>query len=83
MSKAHHHGLSSAEPRISGARYRLIAEFWSALEPDGETGAANREDLDMLRQQVTECLMRDPPDMRTADSITARAALMIAGCRNV
>ena len=53
------------------------------MEPDGETGAANREDLDMLRQQVTECLMRDPPDMRTADSITARAALMIAGCRNV
>jgi len=56
---------------------RLIIEFWTALYDDGDAGAATWEALDRLRDRVTTALRKRPPDIRLAESLTARAAMLI------
>ena len=71
--------LSPAEPTEYGRKRRLIYDFWAALYDDGDPGAATWEALDRLRDRVTTALGRRPPDVRLAESLTARAALLITG----
>ena len=63
----------------SERRSRLIFEFWTALDNDGDAGATTWEVLDRLRDRVTTALRRRPPNISLADSLTAKAALLIAG----
>lgn len=74
-------GLLSVDPAESERRRQLISEFWTALYNDGDAGAASWEALDRLRDRVTTALRKRPPDIRLADSLTAKAALLMDGCR--
>ena len=58
-------------------KHRLIIEFWTTLYDEGDAGAATWEALDRLRDRVTTALREQPPDIRLAESLTARAALLI------
>ena len=73
--------LSPDEPNIE-ARCQQIVDFWNELRTCGDPGETTWEVLEPLERQATECLDDDPPDIRGAESITAYAALLIAGCYN-
>ncbi len=60
---------------------RLMIEFWTALDNEGDAGATTWEALDRLRDRVTTALRKRPPDISLADSLTAKAALLISGYR--
>jgi len=61
------------------AAYRcsLVRDFWKALDDDGDPGATTWEALDRLRDKVTAALRRRPPDYGLAESLTAKAALLM------
>jgi len=71
--------LLSVKPPEYEWKYRLICEFWTALYDEGDAGATTWEALDRLRDRVTTLLDERPPDLGLAESLTARAALMISG----
>ncbi|NLS93689.1 MAG: hypothetical protein GXX96_16130 [Planctomycetaceae bacterium] len=71
--------LSPDDPQRMDARYLQLSEFWNELRTCGDSGATTWEVLDALETEITECLYRNPPDIDRAMSLTARAALMIAG----
>lgn len=77
----HHRRLLSVDPTESERRRRLIYEFWTALYNDGDAGAATWEALDRLRDRVTTALRKRPPDIGLAESLTAKASLLMTGCR--
>jgi len=70
---------NSAEPN---RRVELLIEFWTALDNDGDPGGTTWEALDRIRDKVTTALRKRPPDVSLAESLTAKAALLIAGCRD-
>ncbi len=71
--------LSPDESWASNARWKWIVHFWNELRTCGNPGATTWEVLESLERQVTECLDHDPPDIGEAESLTALAALLIAG----
>ena len=72
-------GMSPEDPRHRSVRIRGMVDFWSDFDVCGEAGATTLEVIEALRQDVTECLSRNPPDVEKAESLTARALLLIAG----
>lgn len=60
-------------------RQWLIIEFWRELQRSGDSGATSWEVLDSIANRVTEALMQEPPDLNRAESLTARALLLIEG----
>lgn len=74
-----HRELSSGSNEEYSRRKELIYEFWTHLYSDGDAGAATWEDLDSLRHEVTMVLSERPPNIHQAESLTARAALLISG----
>ena len=72
-------GLSPDDPRVTDARCQKVIDFWNALGTGGESGATTWEVLDRFQNEVTDCLYRNPPDIDRAYSLTAEAALLIAG----
>jgi hypothetical protein len=70
--------LLSAEPTDVQRRMRSIIDFWTALYQDGDAGATTWEVLDRLRDRVTTALHARPPDIRLAESLTARAASLLS-----
>lgn len=66
------------EPTDFERKSKLLFEIWTALD-DGDAGAATREALDRLRDEGTTALAMRPPDICLAESLTAKAMLMIAG----
>jgi type IV secretory pathway ATPase VirB11/archaellum biosynthesis ATPase len=73
--------LLSAEPTESERKTKLIKEFWTALFDEGDAGATTWEALDRLSERVTTALRQRPPNICLAESLTAEAALLIAGHR--
>lgn len=71
---------SLGDPSRDSFCIQQIAEWWSELRVCGESGAATWEELDALEQEVTDCLARKLPDVNRAESLTAYAMLLIAGC---
>ena len=69
--------LLLADPAEFERRRRLIIEFWQALDDDGDAGATTWEVLDRLRDKVTTALLRRPPDICLAESLTAKAAILL------
>lgn len=73
--------LLPAFPLDRERRRLLVIEWWTYLGPEEEAGATDREALEHLRSQVTDALSRDPPDLASAESATALAALLLTGQR--
>lgn len=72
------HTERSPETRlVDNPRVRTLCDFWSSIE---DAGGASWEVLDRLAQEVTASLREDPPDVRQAESLTAKAMLLIEGC---
>ena len=71
--------LLPLKPTEYERKHRLITEFWTALYDDGDAGATTWEALDRLRDRVTTALGERPPDLGLAESLTARAAMLITG----
>ena len=72
--------LSPGDSQATDARRQQLIEFWNELRTCDDPGATTWEVLEPLERQVTEYLDHDPPDIRGAESMTAFAALLIAGC---
>lgn len=77
----HPRKLLPEELTRSERRSKLITEFWTALDNEGDAGATTWEALDRLRGRVTTSLRKRPPDIGLAESLTAKAALLMAGYR--
>jgi hypothetical protein len=60
-------------------RHRCIIHWWNAFSVCDHPGGSSWEVLDDIQCQVTECLSREPPDLDRAESLTAHAALLMAG----
>jgi hypothetical protein len=71
-------GLSPAWPGTDEAWVELIVQSWADIDA-GDAGAASREALDRLRDQVTECLSQSPPDVSRAGSLTVQAFSLMQG----
>src|ERR1043165_7086894 len=71
--------LPAGPPLSVHLRRQRIVDWWMNLEPDGDTGRSTWEALDMLRDRVTFCLMREDLGLDEAESLTAQALLLIAG----
>ena len=71
--------LSPDDPKATDFLRQQLVEFWNELRTCGDSGATTWEVLDLLEKDVTECLYRSPPDIARAESLTAQAALLIAG----
>lgn len=69
-------GMSPVEPPF-GDRRALIIQWWMDLERAGDAGATTWEVLDPMRDSVTEALQTG--HIRHAESITARAMLLVDG----
>jgi hypothetical protein len=71
--------LSPDNPREREERIQRIVDFWNALRASDTPGTTTWDVLEPLEQLVTEYLDHDPPDVGWAESLTAQAALLIAG----
>ena len=71
--------LSPDDPQATDARRQQLVEFWNELRTEGNSGATTWEVLESLERQVTERLDHASPDIGEAESLTALAALLIAG----
>jgi len=69
-------GMSPVDPPFED-RQALIIQWWVELERAGDAGATTWEVLDPLRDSVTEALQGQ--DIRSAESLTARAMLLVDG----
>jgi hypothetical protein len=69
--------LSPEELSERERKRRLVFEFWTDLYNEGDAGAATWEALDRLRDKVTAALSRRPPNVGLAESLTAKAAMMM------
>jgi hypothetical protein len=63
-------GLSAA------SRYANLLRFWNEIDFSCDTGAADGGVLESIKQEVTEALDRQPPDLVKAESLTCRAFLL-------
>jgi hypothetical protein len=68
------------DPGDLGNRSQPLVDFWNALRISGDSGATTWEELEKLEHEVTDCLAGQMPDVERAESLTARAMLLIAGC---
>ena len=71
--------LSAALSSQQGQLRQAVVNWWRNLELEGNAGETTWEVLDSIRDRVTECLMRSPPDLAMAASLTAEAALLVGG----
>lgn len=62
-------------------RLLAIKRWWAELYSDGDSGAARWDVLDELQNQVMDALGMSPPDIVRAESVTARAALIMEGSK--
>jgi len=60
-------------------RIENIQMFWNDLDMSADAGNTTWDVLDPLRDRVTMYLMHDPPDVLSAESLTAEAMLRIIG----
>ena len=74
---------SSGDPFALEARIQRIVDWWHDLHEGGDSGAATWEELERIEQEVTGCLDRRSLDVDRAESVTAYAMLLIAGCSDL
>lgn len=54
-------------------------DFWNGLSCRADAGETTWGVLEELQTQVSDCLSHEPPDLKMAESFTARAALLMSG----
>jgi hypothetical protein len=72
-------GLLPCFDRDGPSEVRQLVEFWNQVRSCDEQGQTSWETLEMLEREVTECLAQQPPDIDRAQSVTAKAMLLITG----
>ncbi|MBN71542.1 MAG: hypothetical protein CME32_19945 [Gimesia sp.] len=60
-------------------RIRNLSDFWNEYGIFDDPGGTTREVLRKLQQEVTDCLYERPPDISKAESLTAKAQLLMIG----
>lgn len=80
MMKSAHLVSLPDDPGGVSDRILLIVDFWNAVRVCGDPGATTWEELETIEREVTSCLARQIPDVEKAESLTARAMRLIAGC---
>jgi hypothetical protein len=73
----------SDDPGDESDRLRQVVDWWNALRICGDSGAATWEEIERLEREVTDCLAKQSPDVNRAESLTAYAMLLIAGCSDL
>jgi hypothetical protein len=68
---------SNSENRRNNKLRKEIAEFWSALRFE-ELGPRVWEVLEPMERQVMDCLFKDRPLIKMAESLTAKAMRFLA-----
>lgn len=66
-------------PSDFDVRIQSITDWWMGLSQSEDAGCSSWEDLDRIRDEVTEALSRCPPAIGQAEHLTAKALLMISG----
>lgn len=59
---------------VEATKKRRIAEFWNGWRIGRYTGGPNREELEAIERQVTDCLYAG--DLAKAERLTAKAMLL-------
>jgi len=60
-------------------RRQAVIEWWTELSRSGDAGCTSWEVLDSIQHLVTDALALGPPGLDEAESLTAKAVLMVAG----
>jgi hypothetical protein len=73
--------LSFSDGLSPGDRERAkgVAKFWNDYDVCGDPGGTTREVLEGLKQEVTDCLYKKPPDICGAERRTVVAMMLIEG----
>lgn len=71
-------GLLSG-PEDDKDRVHQIGEVWNKIRSLDDPGQTTWETIEALERDVTECLVRRPPDIAKAASVTFKTLLLIAG----
>jgi hypothetical protein len=61
-------------------RINALAGFWNAFDSCEELGAVNREVLEDLKLQVSDCIYGPKRDVAKAESLTAQALFALEDC---
>jgi hypothetical protein len=70
--------------RASGHRlHQQIVDFWSSVRACDDPGAASWGELEVLERAVTDCLAMRPPNLAKAESLTAKAMLLMISSGNI
>jgi hypothetical protein len=64
--------------KIDGWLHHVI-EFWNSLSCLDSPGETTWEVLEVLKNQVSDCLCRHPINRQRVESLTAKAALLMTG----
>lgn len=72
-------GLPPTLSATDRERIQLLVDFWNGYMADGDSGHTTKEVLEESQREVTDCLYRDPPDISTAERLTARVFHLIEG----
>jgi len=73
------HELSPGGRAPPNDRHQWIIDWWNAFSVCDRPGGTTWEVLDDIQRQVAECLSREPPDLVNAESLTARAMILMDG----
>ena len=71
--------LLPVEPRHDNERRQRIVDWWLDLSRGGDAGAATWEVLESIQDRVTASICGSPPDIRSAESLTALAFALVSG----
>ncbi len=72
-------GLSPTLSATDRERIQCLVDFWNVCTANDDSGETTKEVLEELQREVTDCLYRNPPDIKMAERLTARAFHLIEG----
>jgi hypothetical protein len=75
----HFSGLSPGVPGDAQQRLQWVIAFWNGLSCCEDAGETTWGVLEDLQAQVSNCLRGDSVDLECAESLTAKAAMLISG----
>ncbi len=75
----HFSGLSPGVPSDAQQRLQWVIDFWNGLSCCDDAGETTWGVLEDLQAQVSNCLLGDPVNLQSVETLTAKAALLISG----
>jgi hypothetical protein len=76
-------GLPYAPAHTNVISESRVTAVWNEIRVTDDIGVADREVIDALEREVTDCLVQEPPDIGRAISLTAKALALIAGLNDL